>query len=65
MDKLILVVPKAPRRYGQKTTTPKISVDTGTYRKLQEVAAKTGMSLSAACRTLVQYAVENVQYVKE
>ena len=65
MDKLILIIPPEPREYVQKTPNPKVSVDCGTYKKLQTVAAKTGMSLSAVCKRLVDFAVENVQYVRE
>lgn len=65
MDKLILIVPPPGRQYVQGTTTPKVSVDQGTYKRLQEVAAKTGMSLSATCKKLVDFAVENIQYVYE
>lgn len=63
MEKLILIIPAPPRKYVQETTNPKVSVDQGTYKKLQLVAAKTGMSLSATCKKLVEYAIENSQYI--
>jgi hypothetical protein len=65
MEKLILVIPAKNRRYVQDNPNPTVRVDRGTYKKLQEVAARTGMSLSAACKKLVDFAVENVQYVRE
>lgn len=65
VDKLILIIPTVARKYVQDSPNPKVSVDRGTYEKLQDVAAKTGMSLSATCKRLVDFAVGNIQYVKE
>ena len=44
---------------------PKISIDLGTYRKLQKAAIDSGLSISQIAKQAIDYAFNRVQWVEE
>ena len=60
-----LILTRKRRIYTQEGSNPKISVDKETYRKLQEIAVETDLSISSVARQLIAFAADRVKYADE
>lgn len=59
------VLVRKKKEYRQVQQFPKISIDLGTYRKLQKAAIDSGLSISQIAKQAIDYAFNRVQWVEE
>jgi hypothetical protein len=49
------------KRYKQKNPNPKISINSATYKRLQNLANSTGLSISRIAIKAINYALDNLE----
>lgn len=59
------ILTRKRRNYTQSGATPKISIDQGTYQKLQYAAVESGRSISEIARMAIGYAMGRLEWAEE
>lgn len=64
MDDFFVIVRKR-KNYAQNTINPKISTDEETYKRLADVSAESGQTISEIARQAIAYALDRMKYADE